>query len=50
VHVDAEIYDNYAYLNRRNTVNADTSGRWQERELMTTGVWWRRSWSASSPR
>ncbi|MEU4614335.1 glycoside hydrolase family 32 protein [Streptomyces umbrinus] len=29
-HIDAGVYTNYAFLNRRNTVNADTSGRWQE--------------------
>ncbi|MFJ9629610.1 glycoside hydrolase family 32 protein [Streptomyces sp. NPDC101175] len=29
-HIDAGIYADYAFLNRRNTVNADTSGNWQE--------------------
>ncbi|MFJ4626565.1 glycoside hydrolase family 32 protein [Streptomyces sp. NPDC088847] len=29
-HIDAGIYGNYAFLNRRNTVNADTSGNRQE--------------------
>ncbi|TXS51757.1 glycoside hydrolase family 32 protein [Streptomyces sp. uw30] len=29
-HIDAGVYTNYAFLNRRNTVNADTSGKWQE--------------------
>ncbi|MER5787121.1 GH32 C-terminal domain-containing protein [Streptomyces sp. NPDC001980] len=29
-HIDAGIYADYAFLNRRNTVNADTSGKWQE--------------------
>ncbi|MFJ9247278.1 glycoside hydrolase family 32 protein [Streptomyces sp. NPDC101776] len=29
-HIDAGIYTDYAFLNRRNTVNADTSGKWQE--------------------
>ncbi|KKD03015.1 glycoside hydrolase family 32 protein [Streptomyces sp. WM6386] len=29
-HVDAGIYADYAFLNRRATVNPDASGRWQE--------------------
>ncbi|NUS28577.1 MAG: glycoside hydrolase family 32 protein, partial [Streptomyces sp.] len=29
-HIDAGVYGDYAFLNRRNTVNPDTSGRWQE--------------------
>lgn len=29
-HVDAGIYGDYAFLNRRPTVNPDASGRWQE--------------------
>lgn len=29
-HIDAGIYNDYAFLNRRNTVNPDASGRWQE--------------------
>ncbi|MCX5335530.1 glycoside hydrolase family 32 protein [Streptomyces sp. NBC_00140] len=29
-HVDAGIYADYAFLNRRTTVNPDASGRWQE--------------------
>nr|WP_106435826.1 GH32 C-terminal domain-containing protein [Streptomyces davaonensis] len=29
-HIDAGIYGDYAFLNRRNTVNPDVSGRWQE--------------------
>lgn len=29
-HIDAGVYGDYAFLNRRNTVNADTSGKWQE--------------------
>ncbi|WP_326762534.1 glycoside hydrolase family 32 protein [Streptomyces phaeochromogenes] len=29
-HIDAGIYDDFAFLNRRNTVNPDNSGKWQE--------------------
>ena len=29
-HIDAGIYNDYAFLNRRTTVNPDTSGKWQE--------------------
>ncbi|MGW2570811.1 glycoside hydrolase family 32 protein [Streptomyces sp. NPDC001537] len=29
-HIDAGIYNDYAFLNRRNTVNPDASGKWQE--------------------
>ncbi|WP_328869032.1 GH32 C-terminal domain-containing protein [Streptomyces sp. NBC_00287] len=29
-HIDAGIYGDYAFLNRRPTVNPDASGRWQE--------------------
>ncbi|MFJ7072018.1 glycoside hydrolase family 32 protein [Streptomyces sp. NPDC098781] len=29
-HIDAGIYEDYAFLNRRPTVNPDASGRWQE--------------------
>ncbi|MEU9601842.1 glycoside hydrolase family 32 protein [Streptomyces sp. NPDC048109] len=29
-HVDAGVYGDYAFLNRRSTVNPDASGRWQE--------------------
>ncbi|MFF3484344.1 glycoside hydrolase family 32 protein [Streptomyces sp. NPDC002701] len=29
-HVDAGVYRDYAFLNRRTTVNPDASGRWQE--------------------
>lgn len=29
-HIDAGIYGDYAFLNRRPTVNPDGSGRWQE--------------------
>ncbi|WP_419665052.1 glycoside hydrolase family 32 protein [Streptomyces sp. 2-1] len=29
-HIDAGVYGDYTFLNRRNTVNADTSGKWQE--------------------
>jgi levanbiose-producing levanase len=29
-HIDAGVYRDYAFLNRRGTVNPDASGRWQE--------------------
>lgn len=29
-HVDAGVYGDYAFLNRRGTVNPDSTGRWQE--------------------
>ncbi len=29
-HIDAGVYDTYAFVNRRGTVNPDASGRWQE--------------------
>ncbi|MEV1082784.1 glycoside hydrolase family 32 protein [Streptomyces sp. NPDC050211] len=29
-HIDAGIYGDYAFVNRRNTVNPDASGNWQE--------------------
>ncbi|MGW3122502.1 glycoside hydrolase family 32 protein [Streptomyces sp. NPDC001107] len=29
-HIDAGIYNDYAFLNRRTTVNPDSSGKWQE--------------------
>ncbi|WP_409474284.1 glycoside hydrolase family 32 protein [Streptomyces sp. HC307] len=29
-HIDAGVYGDYAFLNRRPTVNPDASGRWQE--------------------
>ncbi|WP_030611967.1 glycoside hydrolase family 32 protein [Streptomyces fulvoviolaceus] len=29
-HIDAGIYNDYAFVNRRNTVNPDSSGNWQE--------------------
>ncbi|MFK4106785.1 glycoside hydrolase family 32 protein [Streptomyces sp. NPDC019531] len=29
-HIDAGVYDDYAFLNRRGTVNPDATGRWQE--------------------
>jgi levanbiose-producing levanase len=29
-HIDAGVYGDYAFVNRRGTVNPDASGRWQE--------------------
>ncbi|MFE7174204.1 glycoside hydrolase family 32 protein [Streptomyces sp. NPDC057616] len=29
-HIDAGVYGDFAFLNRRNTVNPDASGKWQE--------------------